>query len=210
MCLPHSEEIASSLFLFFFRASFVKPLEDRLVEFLGLAIIPFLNFFGTCHFRLVALGPCCWTCMAVAGSRDVSWHAGVRDHRWLEVDGRLSNSFQISDGNPLHMRYYIYTSVDHLLFFMWRRIIRLSFWVCWEETVDRKLLCKRQTSCACSFKQGRRLVACCIMLQIPGFETVWQISRKMPVVDWIKRSLAALPVCLIGPSTVVLNSHRGY
>ena len=132
--------------------------------------------------------------MAVAGSRDASWHAGVRDHRWLEVDGRLSNSFQISDGNPLHMRYYIYTSVDHLLFFMWRRIIRLSFWVCWEETVDRKLLCKRQTSCACSFKQGRRLVACCIMLQIPGFETVWQISRKMPVVDWIKRSLAALPV----------------
>ena len=100
------------------------------------------------------------------------------DHRSLEVDGRLSNSFQISDGNPLHMRYYIYTSVDHLLFFMWRRIISLSFWVCWEETVDRKLLCKRQTSCPCSFQQGRRLVACCIMLQIPGFETVCQFQGR--------------------------------
>lgn len=32
----------------------------------------------------------------------------------------------------------------------------------------------------------------------------------MPAVDWIKRSLAALRVCLIGTSTVVLNSHRGY
>ena len=76
--------------------------------------------------------------MAVAGSRDASWHAGVRDHRSLEVDGHLSNSFHLNDGNPLYtgMRYtYIHISRSStVLFFMWRRIIRLSFWVRSEET----------------------------------------------------------------------------
>ena len=77
------------------------PLENRFVEF---------SFVPLVDFRLVALGPCSWTCMAVAGSRDASWHAGVRDHRSLEVDGQLSNCFQLSDGHPLYTGVlYLYT-----------------------------------------------------------------------------------------------------